>query len=62
MALVRYVTRDRHHYDCTSPIVCPMPDYAPSSHHSVRIQVRYVDNIKTLYRLRRASGRPPDCT
>ena len=32
------------------------------THHSVQIHDRYVDNIMTLYRLRRASGRPPDCT
>jgi hypothetical protein len=30
--------------------------------HSVQIHDRDVDNIMTLYRLRRASGRPPDCT
>ena len=30
--------------------------------HSVQIYVRYIDNIKTLYRLGRASGRLPDCT
>jgi hypothetical protein len=31
-------------------------------HHSVRISDSNMDNIMTLYRLRRASGRPPDCT
>ena len=30
--------------------------------HLVQIYDRYVDNIMTLYRLRRPSGRPPDCT
>ena len=30
--------------------------------HSVQICDRYVDNIMALYGLRRASGRPPDCT
>ena len=33
-----------------------------NTHHSVLIYNRYTDNIKTLYRLRRASGRPPDST
>ena len=32
------------------------------SHHSVRISDGNVDNIVTLYRLRRASGRPLDRT
>jgi len=32
------------------------------AHHSVRISDSNMDNIMTLYRLRRASGRPPDCT
>ena len=30
--------------------------------HSVRICDGNVDNTMTLYRLRRASGRPPNCT
>ena len=33
-----------------------------TSHHSVRISVRYVDNMMTLYCLRRPSGRLPDDT
>jgi hypothetical protein len=33
-----------------------------SSHHSVPIYDRYVDNVMTLYRLRRRSGHPPDYT
>ena len=32
------------------------------SHHSVQISIRYADNIVTLYRLRRPSGRPADYT
>ena len=31
-------------------------------HHSVQISIRYADNIVTLYRLRRPSGRPADYT
>jgi hypothetical protein len=30
--------------------------------HSVQISDGYVDNMMTLYRLRRPSGRPPDYT
>jgi hypothetical protein len=30
--------------------------------HSVQISDGYVDNMMTLYRLRRPSGRPPDDT
>jgi hypothetical protein len=30
--------------------------------HSVQICVRYTDNMMTLYRLRRLSGRPADYT
>jgi hypothetical protein len=33
-----------------------------TTHHSVRIYVRYVDNMMTLYRLRRPSGCPLDDT
>ncbi len=32
------------------------------AHHSVRIYDSNVDNIETLYRLRRVSGRPADYT
>ena len=32
------------------------------THHSVQISIRYADNIVTLYRLRRPSGRPADYT
>ena len=44
-------------------------DYRPlnakelyNPHHSVQISLRYADNIVTLYRLRRPSGRPADYT
>ena len=41
-------------------ISCNVLRISGRSHHSVRISVRYVDNMMTLYRLRRPSGRPPD--
>jgi hypothetical protein len=43
-------------YEVRISIYCLCP------HHSVRISVRYVDNMMTLHRSRRPSGRPPDDT
>jgi hypothetical protein len=44
---------------CTVDAVTSIKD---RTHHSVQISVRYVDNMMTLYCLRRPSGRPPDDT
>jgi hypothetical protein len=38
------------------------PQRGGGAHHSVPIYDRYVDNVMTLYRLRRRSGHSPDYT
>jgi len=43
-----------------SPVSAPITGGFPLVGHSVQISDGYVDNMMTLYRLRRPSGRPPD--